>query len=211
MAKTYTIIVVDDEERSITPVLNAVRQKLANVEYHVSFQVFSKKNEIEKIKTIPAEIIMFDCVMSGADYDFSENQETMFGLKILKEYRRDNKRTKIIFYSGGFDFDDYTSIPLTTKDYIEIINELNIFAIINKNTNMMAEFIKKAIDQLEPVLVGMEDLMAEYGDQGIFDIQGKQYTSDQLMKELQLGTKAGDEFRKKINSIILNYLMKFKW
>ena len=207
----YKIIVVDDEERSITPVLNAVKQKLANVEYHVSFQVFSKKNEIENIKTIPADIIMFDCVMSGADYDFTENQETMFGYNILKAYRSGNKRTKIIFYSGGFDFDDYTSITLTPKDYIEIINELNIFAIINKDINMMAEFIKKAIDQLEPVLVGMEDLMAEYGDQGIFDIQGKQYTSDQLMKELQLGTKVGDEFRKKINAIILNYLMKFKW
>lgn len=210
MEKTYKVIVVDDEPRTIDPVLQLAKRRIQKYGYAATFVVLSKKNQVKELNTMVADVVMFDCAMSAGDFDFKDEQEARYGLSILKEYRELNKRTKIIFYSGAYNFEDDQSIKLTKQDFINMINELNVFAIVNHEADMMAEYLIKAFDQMEPVLAGMEDLMQEYADQGIFTIDGVNYSSEELLKELKLGTKAGDSFRKNINEIIISYLMKFK-
>lgn len=59
-------------------------------------------------------------------------------------------------------------------------------------------------------LSAMEYIAKEYGDQGEFDISGKQFSTDELIHELQNETQVGFEFKKMVTEIILTYLMKFK-
>lgn len=210
MEKTYQVIVVDDEPETIKPVLKLAGKMIRNYGYSVEFYVLSKKNDIDQINSKVADVVMFDCAMSAGDFDFRDEPEARYGLSILKQYRELNKRTKILFYSGAYNFEDDQTIKLTTHDFINMINKLNVFAIVNRKADMISEYLINAFEQMEPVLAGMEDIMREYADQGIFSIDGIDYSSEELLKELRLGTKAGDLFRKQINEIIINYLMKFK-
>ena len=63
----------------------------------------------------------------------------------------------------------------------------------------------------DPVLAAMENLVGQYGDQGVFIIDEKKYTTPEIMNHLRNNTEIGFKFRTILNETIISYLMKFEW
>lgn len=210
MDKRFKIIVIDDDPDNMKIILRTVEKALQlNYNYEIEYEILSKSKEVDKLKDMVCDIVMFDCALSGEDYNFEGTAESRYGFELIKKYRENNKRTKIIFYSGSFDFDDEGSFDLSILEFVKIINELNIFAITNRETRRLVEVIKKAIDELDTILISLEDLISQYGEDGIFVVGDKKITSEQLLSELKLGTALGEIFRENIYTTIISYFMKF--
>ena len=209
MEKTFKLIAVDDKPESLEPILSAVKELLALDGLNLKYQILSKTSEVEKLKDYSCDIVMFDCALSGENFDFSQYEEARFGIKLLQDYRKQNRRTKIIFYSGSFDFEGEGNFDLTCLDFVQMINDLNIFAISNRDVRRLTSLIQKAIAELDTVLISMEDLILTYGEKGTFIINGNHIPAQQLLTELRLGTEIGEQFREDIYSTIISYFMKF--
>lgn len=210
MSRIFNIVVVDDNPETLEYVLQAIKMQLKiKYNYDISYILLSKRNEVEQLNEHPCDIVMFDCALSGEDYNFQDKDESRYGFELLKEYREKNKRTKIIFYSGSFDFEGEGSFDLSVMEFVEIINELNVFAISNREVERLVMSIKRAIDDLDTILISLEDLIYSYGEEGYFYIQNEKLSAAELLKELKLGTDIGEKFRKEIYSTIISYFMKF--
>lgn len=210
MPKIFNIIVVDDKPETIEVVLQAVKSSLKiDYNYEINYKLLSKRTEVDQLNNYVCDIVMFDCALSGEDYNFQNMDESRYGFELIKKYRKKNKRTKIIFYSGSFDFEDEGTFDLSVLDFIHIINELNVFAITNREVSRLVDTIKRAIDELDTILISLEDLICHYGEDGYFYVGDKKLSSDELLKELKLGTKLGEKFREEVYSTIISYFMKF--
>lgn len=210
MQKIFNIVIVDDNPDTLDTILKTVKSSLKiNYNYEINYTILSKRREVDKLNDYVCDIVMFDCALSGEDYNFQDNAEARYGFELIKKYRIKNKRTKIIFYSGSFDFEDEGSFDLSIKDFVQIINELNIFAITNRNVNRLVNVIKKAIDELDTVLISLEDLIYRYGEDGYFFVSGQKISSQELLNQIRLGTQIGEKFREEVYSTILSYFMKF--
>ena len=75
-------------------------------------------------------------------------------------------------------------------------------------------FAQQAVKMLkeykDPVLSAMENITSNYGDQGIFEIDERRYTTNEIMEHLENNTEIGHKFRTTINEMVISYLMKFK-
>ena len=209
MDKTFRIVAIDDNPDTLDPVLHAVKQMLNLDGVKIEYKILSKQSEVDSLKNYSCDIVMFDCALSGEDYNFQNYEESRFGFTLLKRYRENNRRTKIIFYSGSFNFDGEGNFDLSALDFVQIINELKIFAITNREVPRLSKAIKSAIEELDTVLVSMEDLICNYGENGVFYIEGKSISANQLLQELRLATPVGEKFREEIYSTIISYFMKF--
>ena len=210
MPKIFNIIVVDDKPETIEVVLQAVKSSLKiDYNYEINYKLLSKRTEVDQLNNYVCDIVMFDCALSGEDYNFQNMDESRYGFELIKKYREKNKRTIIIFYSGSFDFEDEGTFDLSVLDFIHIINELNVFAITNREVSRLVDTIKRAIDELDTILISLEDLICHYGEDGYFYVGDKKLSSDELLKELKLGTKLGEKFREEVYSTIISYFMKF--
>lgn len=209
MDKIFHIIAIDDNPDTLEPVLYAVKSCLEAEGVKIDYEILSKQSEVDRLKDTYCDIVMFDCALSGENYNFQNEEASRFGLTLLKQYRENNRRTKIIFYSGSFNFDGEGNFDLTYLDFVRIINELKIFAITNREVPRLLEAIKSAIEELDTVLVSMEDLICNYGENGTFYINGSYISAQKLLQELRLGTEIGEKFREEVYSTIISYLMKF--
>lgn len=210
MSRIFNIVVVDDNPETLEYVLQAIKMQLKiKYNYDISYVLLSKRKEVEQLNEHACDIVMFDCALSGEDYNFQDKDESRYGFELLKEYREKNKRTKIIFYSGSFDFEGEGSFDLSVMEFVQIINELNVFAISNREVERLVMSIKRAIDDLDTILISLEDLIYSYGEEGYFYIQNQKLSAAELLKELKLGTDIGEKFRKEIYSTIISYFMKF--
>lgn len=210
MEKVFKVVAVDDNPETLEYVLRAVKSRLKiEFNYEIDYEILSKRTEVDRLNDCPCDIVMFDCALSGENYNFEDTAEARYGFELIKKYRKKNKRTKIIFYSGSFDFEDEGSFDLSVMDFVQIINELNVFAISNREYRRMSDVIKKAIDELDTVLISLEDLICNYGENGNFYIDDKMLSAQELLKELKLGTEIGERFREEIYSTIISYFMKF--
>lgn len=209
MNRVFQVVAIDDNPDTLEPVLKTVQAFLECNQLKIEYKILSKQSELEQLQDNPFDIVMFDCSLSGGNFDFENNPEAQFGWTLLKRYREKNKRTKIIYYSGSFSFTGDCDFGLTSLEFVQIINELKIFAITNREYHHMANAIKSAIDELDTVLISMEDLICNYGENGIFVIDGQKVTARQLLTELRMGTSIGEKFREEIYQTIISYFMKF--
>lgn len=200
---------VDDNPETLKPVMEAVKKKLALKDIKIEYKILSKQREVDNLENSSCDIIMFDCALSGENYNFENYEEARFGFELLKRYRKKNKRTKIIFYSGSFDFDGEGFFDLTPLEFIQIINELNVFAITNREVDRLFDAIQKAIKEIDTILISMEDLIYNYGEDGYFYIDGAKIASQKLIHELRIGSEIGEKFREEVYSTIISYFMKF--
>ena len=188
MSRIFNIVVVDDNPETLEYVLQAIKMQLKiKYNYDISYVLLSKRKEVEQLNEHACDIVMFDCALSGEDYNFQDKDESRYGFELLKEYREKNKRTKIIFYSGSFDFEGEGSFDLSVMEFVQIINELNVFAISNREVERLVMSIKRAIDDLDTILISLEDLIYSYGEEGYFYIQNQKLSAAELLKELKLG------------------------
>ena len=209
MDKSFSIIAVDDKPETLEPVLYAVQQMLGLDGISIHYSILSKQDEVDHLIERPCDIVMFDCALSGENYNFQGNEESRFGFTLLQQYREKNRRTKIIFYSGSFNFDGEGDFDLSAQDFVQIINDLNVFAICNREVPRLCKAIKSAIENLDTVLISLEDLIYHYGENGTFYINNTPVSAQELLTQLRLGSEIGDAFREEIYSTIISYFMKF--
>lgn len=209
MDKTFSIIAVDDNPDTLEPVLFAVQKMLALDGIRISYSILSKQDEVDHLMERPCDIVMFDCALSGENYNFQGYEEARFGFTLLQKYRKKNRRTKIIFYSGSFNFDGEGYFDLSVREFVQIINDLNIFAITNREVPRLSKAIRNAIEELDTILISLEDLIYHYGENGTFHINNTSVSAQQLLTELRMGSEIGEAFRGEIYSTIISYFMKF--
>lgn len=212
MGKIYTIVAIDDQPDNFKITLGSLKRYVKyKHNYDIEYTIYSGQNDFDGISAQPVDIVMFDMALTASDFTIiGAGESTKLGYELIKNFRETNKRTKIIFYSGSFDLSDQESFPFTTLDFVKIINELNIFAIIPRNdVDLMGETVVRAIESIDSVLVSLEDLILKYGEDGLFTIDDTEYTSEELLKELRLGSLVGEKFRKQVTETIVTYFMKF--
>jgi CheY-like chemotaxis protein len=206
----YQITIVDDEPDSVEPIMTAAQQILYDVHgYKIQYNVFSRRTDLDKLEIMPSDIVMFDCSLSGADFIDSGINVSKMGFDLIKKYRAKNRRTKVIFYSGRIKTSD-SDLDLTSSELLAMINELNVFRVVERSLSTLKNAIAEAIDEMDAVLICLESLAFEYEGVAFFNVDGKQLKINELVHELKMGTKVGDEFRATVINAILMFLMTFK-
>ena len=95
MPKIFNIIVVDDKPETIEVVLQAVKSSLKiDYNYEINYKLLSKRTEVDQLNNYVCDIVMFDCALSGEDYNFQNMDESRYGFELIKKYREKNKCTK---------------------------------------------------------------------------------------------------------------------
>lgn len=176
----------------------------------LQYYIFSERKEIEKMNEVAADIILFDCAMGGTDLYFENREDENYGVELIKKFRDKNKRTKIIFYSGGFKLAGSQCYEFTNEEMLELINDLHIYKMIPKDVRAISNAIIEAIEELDAVVIGLEDLKYEYDNHGMFHVGDKNYSIEQMIYELKNGTDIGEKFKNNVYKLTLTYLMKFK-
>ena len=127
----------------------------------------------------------------------------------MRRFRKNNERTKIIFYSGSFLLKGSQCYEFTNEEMLSIINELHVFKMIPKDVEYIENAIVEAINELDTIIMSLEDLKEEYNSEGDFLVDNRLYSIDDLIAELKKGSKLGEEFRKSVLKMVLTYMMKF--
>lgn len=60
-----------------------------------------------------------------------------------------------------------------------------------------------------PFVLSLKELRDEYYSSGDFLVDGKLYSMDQMIEEVENGTTVGVEFQKNIYKMVMTYMMKF--
>ncbi|MDR0863587.1 MAG: hypothetical protein LBO74_01485 [Candidatus Symbiothrix sp.] len=211
MNKTYQVIVVDDQPEGMEIIMKLVKDIVwRQAHYSITYNILSRRGEITNINDLRGDIVLFDCNLSGANFDFSGYDESTYGFELIKRYREQNKRTKIIFYSGSFDFSHEMDLgSLLLKDLVAMINELNIFKLCNREGPMLADAITEAISNIDAVLVSLDELIADFGETSEFHVGDTCISAAKLIDEIKKGSPIGEEFRAQVSETIITYFMKF--
>lgn len=208
--RKYKIVFIDDEKEIIERIMEAVKGIVAKSHgLDLQYYVFSKREEIEGIHNAAADIVLFDCAMGATNLYFEDKDESTYGIELMRRFREKNKRTKIIFYSGGFQLEGSQCYEFTNSEMLKLINDLHIFKMIPKDLEEISKAIIEALEELDAVIVGLEDLKYEYDNFGMFHVNDKDYSIAQLIEELKNGTEIGERFKNNVYKLTLTYLMKF--
>ncbi len=202
---------IDDEKNIISQIMETIKGIVAKgYGIELQYQILSDRKEIESMHNVAADIVLFDCAMGGTNLYLGDmDDESTFGVELMKKFREKNKRTKIIFYSGGFRLEGSQCYEFTNSEILKLINELHIFKMIPKEVEAISNAIIEALEELDAIIAGLEDLKFEYENLGLFHINDKDYSIEQLIEELKNGTEIGNCFRDNVNKLTLTYLMKF--
>ena len=208
--RKYKIVFVDDEEKIINGIMKAVGNLMSLKQgYEITYSILKTEEQIGNINNLAADIVLFDCALGGAPLNFGDSDETTFGIELMRRFRKNNERTKIIFYSGSFLLKGSQCYEFTNEEMLSIINELHVFKMIPKDVEYIENAIVEAINELDTIIMSLEDLKEEYNSEGDFLVDNRLYSIDDLIAELKKGSKLGEEFRKSVLKMVLTYMMKF--
>lgn len=208
--RKYRILFIDDEKELINQIIEAVKIFIATRDgIDLEFEVLSDKESIEKMNDIAADIVLFDCALYGTDLDYTGVQASAYGIELMRKFREKNKKTKIIFYSGGFSLSGSQCYEFVHEEVLQLINDIHIYKLIPKKAEYIADAVKEAIDELDAVIISLEDLKEEYNSTGEFLVNNQRYPIENMIAELKKGTDVGNEFRNAVFKMVLTYLMKF--
>ncbi|NOL31116.1 hypothetical protein [Bacillus altitudinis] len=206
----YNILVVDDEKN-----INDLFDPLKDILYEEDELLvrFEYMNDISNFKIKkPFDVVMFDSKFLNTKHDYEYNQEhKTIGFNLIESFRKSNKKTKIIFYSSHFDISEPDQIPYGAKDFFRIINDLNIYKMVNKNkTKEIYNAIKDAIDDLDIIMIMLEKMSKDYEGLDIeYEINEENIPMQKLINDFKMGGKISEKFRKEVMDIVLSYMSKF--
>ncbi len=206
--KTYNVLVIDDEtsiQHYFSAIERMIKHNRNDINFNFTFMHHVNEFEVKE----PYDIVMFDYNFSGARFNKINREKT--GLQLIKEYRKKNQKTKIIFYSSFFNIEQKQQIPLVHEDYFELINELNIFKIIYKNDHQMTcQAIKEAIGDLDIIMTSLEKMTDDFDELDLtFNVQNQEIKIQDLLYEIQMDSEIGKRFRKEIMDVVMGYMSKF--
>jgi hypothetical protein len=207
MERIYKIIIVDDNKNAMTDIMETVKLELRFDKININYEILDNGDSVDRIDKLVGDVFMFDCNLSSMPIKFINGCEFNQGFELIGAFRKNNKRSKIIFYSGTFEKEGYPTFD--ANDFVKMINDFNVFKISPRRAEVLAKNLKLAIEDLDSILISMEGLITDFGEDGSFDIDGAKLTGEQLLKELQLGTNIGEKFRTMMNDGLLLYFMKF--
>ena len=208
--REYNIVFVDDEKEIIERIISVVKKQIMLDDgYSISFQILNDKEGIMRLPNISADIVLFDCAMGSAALDFGNSQQNVFGVELMKRFRENNMRTKIIFYSGSFSLKGSQCYDFTNEEMLYLINDLHVYKMVPKEITEIAKAIVDALKELDMIIMSMQDLRDEYCGEGTVVVDGKEYTVDDIIKELKNGSKLGEMFRDNVLKTVVTYFMKF--
>ncbi|MCS7460835.1 hypothetical protein N0M98_11840 [Paenibacillus doosanensis] len=202
----YKILVIDDMTE-IVEYFEDIKEILAYENIKVEFEYMHNVNDFSVEK--PYDILMFDCNFNAARYDADIRNKV--GFNLIKQYRQNNTRTKIIFYSSSFNIDEPHQIPFNHKHYFEIINELNVYRLVYKNdSRATVKAIKEAINDLDIIMISLEKMASDYDELNMkFELNDGDITLNDLIYEMRMDGENAEKFRRDVVDLITNYMSKF--
>lgn len=208
--RTYKVVFIDDEKEVIEKTIEAVKSLIVTKGgIELDYVILSDKKSIDKMNTIAADIVLFDCALYATDLELGTKQESTYGIELMKKFREKNNRTKIIFYSAGFSLKGSECYEFVHEEILQMINEIHIYKMIPRNVECISEAIMEAIEDLDAVIISLEDLKEEYNSTGEFFVNEQKYPIEDMIEELKKGTTIGNDFRNSVLKMVLTYLMKF--
>lgn len=206
MKNQFDVLVIDDQlniKDLIQPLVEILSYKeiFLNVTY-----VHEIKNLTEQINK-PFDIILFDSQLGSTD--FAKIEGVSQGFNLIKDFRKTNKRTKIIFYSSSFNLDHGDQIPLSHRDYFTMINELNVYKMVYKNdVEELLTAIEGAINSLDIVMTTLDKMVEEYSELELtYNIDGEDIPLKDLICDFKMDGELSGNFKKNLNEMIATYFL----
>lgn len=206
MVKLYEILVIDDES-NIPDLLNPIQSMLQRRHLNVNFSYAHEQADYEEALQKSFDIILFDNQLNATDY--MEISKKSQGFELIKAFRKNNLRTKIIFYSSAFDLENSELIPFKHKDYFEMINELNIFKIVCKRDSKgLMTAIQEAIGNLDVIMTTLEKMENEYSSLGLTYKSGEQEIAlKDLVSDFKVDGPISRAFKKDFNEMLATHFL----
>ncbi len=211
MKYKFKALVIDDENQ-INKLCDSY-EKILKMKYDIDieFDVIENENDYDANK-------LYDILL--IDYDLKKGySQNMMGDDIIKEFRKKNTISKIVFYSSSFIYDPENrtfDLQLPDRDIFELINDYGIDYIAYKNNlNMMIDVIKKCCDKTDILSQLLIKLVEEYGKENIEitynNLNGNEVMVTSLIDDLLRDTDEGKQFRKQVIETILSTLLNYKY
>lgn len=211
--KVFEILVIDDDS-DISTMFDVIKTELSYEGYMVNLTYmhnydFTNSDGDSFLVEEPYDIVVFDCSLNASNLMKFKIDNEPEGLSLIKEFRRVNKRTKVILYSGTFDLAK-GDLPFNVKQLVSIINEVNIYKIVEKDVKKLMNAIKDSICDIDMILISMEDIYREYKDNNvIYKMVDKDITLSELINQFKTGGKDAEIFREQIIKNILHFMLDF--
>ncbi len=207
--KKYTVAIIDDDP-DVNSFFDVVKDELLRNEINIEYEIIGEAKESKFELSKPFDVVIFDCKLNGSNFVSYERDGERAGYSLIKEFRKNNKRTNIIFYSSTFDIEN-SDLPFTQKELIHIINNLKIFQIIERDIKQVINTVSKAVREIDPVLSIFDEIFDKYGEEDIqYKFKDSNISAVDLLHQLKMGGEAADDFRSNIIQATMTNMLKFK-
>lgn len=127
--------------------------------------------------------------------------ETVFGMAIAGIQKQTETGTEWI------GIEDY---PVSIKQVLNILAETGALTAQERiRAELKPYMVPSAQQPFDAIFKSLEELVQEYGEDGVFNICGRDISADNMLEELRTGTEAGNIFRTMVTKTIVEYFMKF--
>lgn len=211
----YKVAVIDDIEDNIN-VFKEI-QKHYKKQFEIELVHILKSEDLKLLYEYPFDIVFFDYNLKGKFRDEDDN-----GFNVLKRFREKNTHAKVILFSSEFpniDADEFKSSDMrelekiTHIDFVEIINDLNIFKIIKRNFKLLRATMCEAITSLDLLLVALENVKLDVKDSGLeynIAVNGNMVSIEDLITAIKMDSEIGQSFKDEFYEILISSLMEYR-
>lgn len=214
MEYVFQALVVDDESQ-MNGYFDVIKMELKDAGIDINFDIArDEKAYQEFINSKNYDLLLFDFNLTrGYSIDKPHGNE------FIKEFRKDNRISKIIFYSSSFIYLDAKkkySIGLPEKEIYDLINDFQVDKIVSReNISMMKKAIKDCCEELDILPVMLTKMLLQYKKAGIttmyIDSNGEEIDANELISEIMKDKNEGRLFKERFTKAILNTVFSFKY
>lgn len=212
MKYVFQALAIDDEPQMID-YFNVIKQFLLDIyQIQINFDVIHEEKDYQREKSYDILLIDYDLKRG---YSVKKQQ----GNEVIKEFRKYNRISKVIFYSSSFVYSDEKKnyvIALPVKEIYDLINDYQINKIASKeNFDMMVKVIKECCAELDILPLILVRMLSHYKKAGIETIytnsKGDEIDANGLIDEIMNDNEEGKKFREKFTEAVLNTMFDFKY
>lgn len=215
MEYIYKVLVIDDS----TDIINSFevyKNFLYDRNFKVDFTLASSDKELKQKLNETYDVLMVDYNLKNG----FPTRENYGGTDFIREYRNNNKVSKIIFYSSEFQYDENSKnsckLNLHPKEIFDLVNIYKVDYIVSKNNfDMLIDSIAKCLTDLDPIIKLLIDTKEKHGNESdnmIFtDSTGDEVDIARLLEEYLSDSALGREFKEQIMNTIMTLLLEYRY
>ena len=216
MSYTYKVLVIDDN-RDMSLNFEPYMDFLQDEGYFTKFDLVSSNVEFKSINVLDYDILMVDYNLKQG---FFSNSNNSMGTDFLRTFRKENRVSKIIFYSSEFTYDKdnrtNNQIRLSPTEIFQLINDFKVDFIVPKNNfNLVVKTIGECINDLDVIAKLLINLSQKFeGDDEhlIYSSpDGKDFTVKELLRGYLSDSDDGRQFREQLLSTVATVLFKYEY